>query len=180
MNNYMDVNYSNDVWLPSSIRNGRVDILDNNNNKGSVKIVRESILAENNVNSISQSLTNTPLSLSFFSKENINKIQLLIRRTVYFRSNNKHIISNQNEQELLIIMRSMYLQHGKNLNYDIDKQTNVLNNLTVDWAAINIISNIDQYISYKKTCSTLPMPLERAQLPSQKGTKTLEITKSII
>jgi hypothetical protein len=74
----------------------------------------------------------------------------------------------------------MYLQHGKNLNYDIDKQTNVLNNLTVDWAAINIISNIDQYISYKKTCSTLPMPLERAQLPSQKGTKTLEITKSII
>jgi hypothetical protein len=176
----MDVNYSNDVWLPSSIRNGRVDILDNNNNKGSVKIVRESILAENNVNSISQSLTNTPLSLSFFSKENINKIQLLIRRTVYFRSNNKHIISNQNEQELLIIMRSMYLQHGKNLNYDIDKQTNVLNNLTVDWAAINIISNIDQYISYKKTCSTLPMPLERAQLPSQKGTKTLEITKSII
>ena len=180
MNNYMDVNYSNDVWLPSSIRNGRVDILDNNNNKGSVKIVRESILAENNVNSISQSLTNTPLSLSFFSKENINKIQLLIRRTVYFRSNNNHIISNQNEQELLIIMRSMYLQHGKNLNYDIDKQTNVLNNLTVDWAAINIISNIDQYISYKKTCSTLPMPLERAQLPSQKGTKTLEITKSII
>ena len=180
MNNYMDVNYSNDVWLPSSIRNGRVDILDNNNNKGSVKIVSESILAENDVNSISQSLTNTPLSLSFFSKENINKIQLLIRRTVYFRSNNKHIISNQNEQQLLIIMRSMYLQHGKNLNYDIDKQTNVLNNLTVDWAAINIISNIDQYISYKKTCSTLPMPLERAQLPSQKGTKTLEITKSII
>jgi len=178
MNNYMDVNYSNDVWLPTSIRNGRVDIL--NKIKGSSKIVKESILSENNVNSISQSLTNTPLSLNFFSKENINNIQLLIRQTVYFRSNNKHIISNQNEQQLLIIMRSMYLQYGKNLNYDIDKQTNVLNNLTVDWAAINILSNIDQYISYKKTCSTLPMPLERAQLPSQKGTKTLEITKSII
>lgn len=178
MNNYMDVNYSNDVWLPTSIRNGRVDIL--NKIKGSSKIVKESILSENNVNSISQSLANTPLSLNFFSKENINNIQLLIRRTVYFRSNNKHIISNQNEQQLLIIMRSMYLQYGKNLNYDIDKQTNVLNNLTVDWAAINILSNIDQYISYKKTCSTLPMPLERAQLPSQKGTKTLEITKSII
>jgi hypothetical protein len=178
MNNYMDVNYSNDVWLPSSIRNGRVDIL--NKIKGSSKIVKESILSENNVNSISQSLTNTPLSLNFFSKENINNIQTLIRRTVYYRSNNTHLISNQSEQELLIIMRSMYLQYGKNLNYDIDKQTNVLNNHTVDWAVINILSNIDQYISYKKTCSTLPMPLEHAQLPSQKGTKTLEITKSII
>lgn len=178
MNNYVDVNYSNDVWLPASIRNGRVDIL--NKIKGSSKIVKESILSENNVNSISQSLTNTPLSLQFFSKENINTIQSLIRRVVYHRSNNTHIISNQNEQELLIIMRSMYLQYGKNLAYDIDKQINVLNNITVDWAAINILSNIDQYISYKKTCSTLPMPLERAQLPSQKGTKTLEITKTYI
>lgn len=178
MNNYMDVNYSNDVWLPASIRNGRVDIL--NKIKGSSKIVKESILSENNVNSISQSLTNTPLSLQFFSKENINNIQSLIRRVVYHRSNNTHIISNQNEQELLIIMRSMYLQYGKNLDYDIDKQINGLNNITVDWAAINILSNIDQYISYKKTCSTLPMPLERAQLPSQKGTKILEITKTYI
>ena len=178
MNNYVDVNYSSDVWLPASIRNGRVDIL--NKIKGSSKIVKESILSENNVNSISQSLTNTPLSLQFFSKENINTIQSLIRRVVYHRSNNTHIISNQNEQELLIIMRSMYLQYGKNLAYDIDKQINVLNNITVDWAAINILSNIDQYISYKKTCSTLPMPLERAQLPSQKGTKTLEITKTYI
>jgi hypothetical protein len=74
----------------------------------------------------------------------------------------------------------MYLQYGKNLDYDIDKQTNVLNNMTIDWAVINILSNIDQYISYKKTCSTLPMPLERAQLSSQKGTKSLEITKAFI
>jgi hypothetical protein len=174
----MDVNYSNDIWLPTSIRNGRVDIL--NNIKGSSKMVKESILSENNVNSISQSLTNTQLSLNFFSKENINKIQNLIRKTVYYRSNYTHIISAQNEQELLIIMRSMYLQYGKNLDYDIDKQTNVLNNMTIDWAVINILSNIDQYISYKKTCSTLPMPLERAQLSSQKGTKSLEITKAFI
>ena len=173
----MDVNYSNDVWLPTSIRNGRVDTL---NYKGSSNMVKDSILSENNVNSISQSLTNTQLSLNFFSKDNINKIQNLIRKTVYYRSNYTHIISDQNEKELLIIMRSMYLQYGKNLDYDIDKQTNVLNNMTIDWAVINILSNIDQYISYKKTCSTLPMPLERAQLSSQKGTKSLEITKAFI
>ena len=55
-----------------------------------------------------------------------------------------------------------------------------LNNKVVEWAVENIITNIDQYINYKKTCSTLPMPLERAQLPSQKGTKTLEITRTYI
>ena len=63
-NNYMNVDYNNDVWIPSHIKNGRVDIL--NEIKGSSKIIKESILSENNVNSISQSLTNTNLSLNFF------------------------------------------------------------------------------------------------------------------
>ena len=172
-NNYMNVDNNNDVWIPSYIRNGRVDIL--NDIKGSSKIVKESILSENNVNSISQSLTNTALSLNFFSKININKVQSLIITGVYAKSNNTHLISKQNENELLIIMRSIYLQYGKNLSYDINQQIDELNDKVVTWAVNNIITNIDQYISYKKTCSTLPMPLERAQLPSQKGTKTLEL-----
>ena len=179
INSLMKLNYNiNDIWIPSHIRNGRVDIL--NKIKGSTKIIKESILTENNVNSISQSLTNTSLSLKFFSKENINIIQNLIKKGVYINSNNTYIISNQNEQELIIIMRSIYLQYGKNLPNNINEQINELNNKTVEWAIENIISNIQQYISYKKTCSTLPMPLERAQLPSQKGTKTLEITKTYI
>ena len=119
----MNINYNiNDIWIPSKIRNGRVDILDKI--KGSTKIVKESILAENNVNSISQSLTNTSLSLKFFSKENINIIQTLIRKGVYQKSNNTHIISNQDEQELIIIMRSIYLQYGKNLPNNIYDQIN--------------------------------------------------------
>ena len=179
INNLMKLNYNiDDIWIPAHIRNGRVEIL--NDIKGSTKIIKESILAENNVNSISQSLTNTSLSLKFFSKENINIIQNLIIKGVYLNSNKTHIISNQNEQELLIIMRSFYLQYGKNLPNNINEQINELNNKTVQWAVENIISNIQQYISYKKSCSTLPMPLERAQLPSQKGTNSLEITKTYI
>jgi hypothetical protein len=177
-NNYMNVDYNSDVWIPSHIKNGRVDILDKI--KGSSKMVKESILSENNVNSISQSLTNTNLSLKFFSKENINNIQKIIIKGVYNKSCGNHLISKQDEQELLIIMRSIYLQYGKNLPYDINEQINELNNKVVEWAVENIITNIDQYINYKKTCSTLPMPLERAQLPSQKGTKTLEITRTYI
>jgi len=42
-----------------------------------------------------------------------------------------------------------------------------------------IIKNINQHIYYKKTVSTLPMPMERAQLPTQKGTKILEIKSYI-
>ena len=166
----MQVDYSNDIWIPSVIRNGRVDIMQNTTT--SSKITRTPlILNDNNINSISYNITNTSLSVNFFSKENINKIQNLIKRGVYYKSNKQHIIADQNEQELVIIMRSIYLQYGKNLPTNINDQINELNNMIVEWAIDNIISNIEQYISYKKTCSTLPMPIEHAQLTSTAGTK---------
>jgi hypothetical protein len=166
----MQVDYSNDIWIPSVIRNGRVDIMQNTTT--SSKITRAPlILNDNNINSISYNITNTSLSVNFFSKENINKIQNLIKRGVYYKSNKQHIIADQNEQELVIIMRSIYLQYGKNLPTNINDQINELNNMIVEWAIDNIISNIEQYISYKKNCSTLPMPIEHAQLTSTAGTK---------
>jgi len=178
-NNFMQVDYNDNIWIPSTIANGREDIMQNSATTS--KITKAPIITDdNNINSISYKLTNTSLSVNFFSKENINKIQTLIKRGVFFKSNRTHMISNQNEQELVIIMRSIYLQYGKNLPNNINDQINELNNMTAEWAIDNIISNIEQYISYKKTCSTLPMPLEHAQLPSGKGTKILEITRTFI
>ena len=55
----------------------------------------------------------------------------------------------------------------------------LLNKYVVDWSVDEIITNINQHIYYKKTVSTLPMPMERAQLPTQKGTKILEIKSYI-
>jgi len=182
--NYSDiveVDY-NRVWTPYDIKNGRINIIDDNNIKYEKKnqtIIHKSLLPDDNTNSISQSISTNNLSNLFFSKNNIDKIQLLIIRKVYNDSDKRFNINKQNEQELLIIMRSIYLQYSKNLNIDINKQINNLNNMVVDWSSNNIITNIEQYLNYKKVCSTLPMPLERAQLPTQKGTKTLEI-KSFI
>jgi hypothetical protein len=76
-------------------------------------------------------------------------------------------------------MRSYYLQYSKNLPTNVYSQIEELNNMVISWSVEEIIKNIRQYVNYKKTCSTLPMPMERSQLPSQKGTKILEI-KSFI
>jgi|688.fasta_scaffold164724_1 hypothetical protein len=163
----------NDIWIPSKIRNGRIDILQNI--KGGTKIIKPSILNENNASSISRNLQNTSLSIAFFSKENIDEIQCAIINEVYRKTNGKYQIEKQSENELIIIMRSYYLQYGKNLPDNINGQVNKLNNMVINWSSDEIITNIDQYMKYKETVSTLPMPLERSQLSSQKGTKTLEI-----
>ena len=171
----MDINYK-DIWLPINLRNGRINIMDNNSSK---KINKPSILSEEQTNSISRNLEHSSLSRKFFSRDNINKIQKKIIIDVYQKSNKKYSITTQDENELIIIMRSYYLQYGKNLTTDIQGQVNTLNKMVIDWSVDEIIKNIDQYMIYKQTASILPMPLEHSQLPSQKGTKILEI-KSFI
>jgi hypothetical protein len=169
------------IWTPYNIKNGRVNIIDDDSIKYKKKnptIIQKPIISDSK-GTISQSITNNKLSDLYFSNINIKKIQLLIITKVYQDSEQRFQINEQNEQELLIIMRSYYLQYSKNLDSNINKQVNELNQMVVEWCSSNIISNIEQYLNYKKVCSTLPMPLERAQLPTQKGTKTLEI-KSFI
>ena len=171
----MDINYK-DIWLPMNLRNGRINIMDNTTSK---KINKPSILSEEQTNSISRNLEHSLLSRKFFSRDNINKIQKKIIIDVYDKSNKKYSITTQDENELLIIMRSYYLQYGKNLDTNINSQVETLNNMVINWSIDEIIKNINQYMMYKQTASTLPMPMEHSQLPSQKGMKILEI-KSFI
>jgi hypothetical protein len=175
MSDYENVNYDNDIFIPNNIINGRVNII--NNKPISQKTNMTS--TENNNNSVSRNITSTNVSVSFFSKDNIKLLQKTIINEVYNRSDEKFIITNQSEQELLVIMRSYYLQFAKNLPTNVYSQIQELNKMVIDWAVAEILTNIRQYMNYKKSVSALPMPLERAQLPSQKGTKNLEL-KSFI
>lgn len=176
MNEFMKVDFK-DIWLPDNLKNGRINIIDNI--KSLYAEYKKPAITEDTNNTISRNITSNDLSNAFFSKKNIQRIQDTIIKEVYIQSNNEFIIGNQSERELVIIMRSYYLQYSKNLPYDINIQIKTLNKYVVDWSVKEIIKNINQYIFYKKTVSSLPMPMERAQLPSQKGTKILEIKSYI-
>jgi hypothetical protein len=47
----------------------------------------------------------------------------------------------------------------------------------IDWCVPEILSNIKQSDKYIMDISTLPVPLDRPNLTTQKGLRTLEITK---
>ena len=178
MNNiYQTIN--NEIWTPFTILNGRINMYENNRNANQILNNNKELNNENNLNTISRTYTETSVSIVYFSKNNIDIIQQAIIESVYSRSNGLYKIKRQSDQELTIIMRSFYFQYGKNSLNDISGQVKELNNMVIDWSVKEIIKNIKQYDSYKESVSTLPMPLERSQLPSQKGTRTLEI-KSFI
>lgn len=133
---------------------------EDNNNESFDKVAVSAIYEPNKVQSF------------FFSNYNIEKLQKLIRYNVYIQSKKKHIIGKQDTTSLKIIMKSIYLQYGKNLNQDINNQINELNTLVLDYSIPNILSNIEMYLTYKKDVSKLPEPIERPTYISIAGTRT--------
>ena len=111
------------------------------------------------------------LSRVYFSAKNIELLQNKIRYDVY--QNTQQTIGNQSPLQLKIIMRSIYLQHSKNLKQSITEQVKDLNRRVVEYAVSNILTNLNQYMMYKERVSTLPVPLEHSKNVSNKGTKSL-------
>jgi hypothetical protein len=120
----------------------------------------------------------TMLSKAFFSPENTKIIQNAVRKEVYDRSGEKRwVIDEQSADELQIVMRSLYLQYAKNLEYDIPGQIRELNRLVVDWTAPRIMSEIGMYEYYLKDISALPVPLPQPMSMSSAGSKSLPFRK---
>jgi hypothetical protein len=117
------------------------------------------------------------LNTLFFSAQNIAAIQHGIRYNVYTRSNKKHIIGNQSEQELKIVMRSVYLQNSKNLDYNILEQTRELNAMVLAFCVDQVLSELGMYSKYISDIETLPMTMSMPTNMSNKGTKSLELKK---
>ncbi len=121
--------------------------------------------------SINHLHTPTSLTEAYFSRENVDTIQNEIIKRIYNQTN--YVISRQSDTNLQIIMRSIYLQYGKNLPCQIKEQVLELNEEVYKECLRIIIPNIQQTIGYRNDLSKLPQTMERAINISSKGTKTL-------
>lgn len=132
-------------------------------------------------NSIQKSMlksiyTPTPLGELFFSQENINRIQQKIKYEVFKRTNGKYKIEvDQNESDLLIVMRDVYISDALNNPYKLVHQVKLLNHKTIEKILPDMISMIkqdDEYINQlDKPIDPIPLPVNvskagRLSLPS--------------
>lgn len=102
-----------------------------------------------NKNSLQGIQEDSILSRVYFSPKNINIIQNKIIDGIFILSDGQYKIGKQNEAELNIIMRSIYLQHStNNNNCDIQKQVKILNKLVLEYCLFNVFTNIKQYVGY--------------------------------
>lgn len=114
------------------------------------------------------------LSDLYFSQANIDYVQAEIISRVYDKTHRQHKIGKQSEDELLIVMRSIYLQHGKNMETHLDEQVNKLNELVLDYCVDNVYTNLIQYLGYIDDITKDQPVLDRPQSFNVKGDRSLQ------
>lgn len=114
------------------------------------------------------------LSDAFFSAKNIQIIQNGLRAGVYEKSNGQFIISNQNCDELKIIMRAIFLQSAVNQPNNITQQIEQLNEMVLDYCIPRVYSEAIGYQKYIIDASTMYSPMDHPIL-SKNNDKQLEL-----
>jgi hypothetical protein len=117
--------------------------------------------------------SNTDLNTRFFSQENIDalqsRIQVLVRQMVGAD------IGRQSDSDLMLIMRSYYLQYARNDPNDVEAELRELNDRVAGFAANRIAVEVEAYRYYRKDILDFPAPIARGIDTHIYGTRTGEL-----
>ncbi|XWV26295.1 hypothetical protein QJ857_gp0779 [Tupanvirus soda lake] len=121
----------------------------------------------------------TILSKVFFHPKNVDLIQKQIIIDVFRKTNGEYLIEKQNEADLQIVMRSIFIQHARHLPDNIKGQIRELNNLVVDEVVPGIVSEIMAHFGYIARAFGPMQIMDRPENVSNAGLKTLpSVTRS--
>jgi hypothetical protein len=135
----------------------------------------------------------TPLTFLYFSGKNVENVQKLLRLRVFKET--EYVIDDQSQNELLTIMRSVFLEHSSHpplihqdmkkdqLEILLKKYTNEvdrLNRLVVELVVPKLIGQLKQYFGYLKDASSQPMPLSQPVNESTAGKKAYKSVTQVL
>lgn len=117
-----------------------------------------------------------PVTLLFFSPENMRRVQKMLRRAVYIKTNGKYKLEvDQAEADLLISMRAVLfdMNGARFLPFKIKRQVKELNKKTVNYILPDMISEMKQAYAYLKEINEPIKPIMRPLNVNNAGRRTL-------
>jgi hypothetical protein len=118
---------------------------------------------------------NTPLNTIFFSEGNVANLQQKIHDAVLEMSKGEYSLSPQSEADLMLIMRSYYLQYAQNDPSNVAAELDQLNQRVIAYASNRIMVEIVAYKRYRKDILDFPEPIARSIDTHVFGTRTGEL-----
>lgn len=118
--------------------------------------------------SVAHTVLPNSLADLFLSQANVDALQQGIRYRVWVETEGRSIIGRQSDVELGLVMRSLLLDDGHNVEVGdtgmLMSEVRALNASVLDFCVPRIVAELGIYMRYRKDISSLPVPLERAQL----------------
>jgi hypothetical protein len=120
------------------------------------------------------------LSKLFFSDENIKRIQKKIRRSIFEKTDGQFKLEvDQEQRDVFIAMRAVYMEHSRFLENQIVRQVKRLNEKVIDEITPGIITNVKQHYGYLKEINKPLTPIMRPMNTSNAGRRTLPSVTSV-
>jgi hypothetical protein len=111
------------------------------------------------------------LSIAFFSPQNRELIQAKLRYAIFKKSGKK--IDIQSAEELLTVMRAVYLQNSRNQSTDIAAQIKELNDIVLTFCIREVYALLKQHLTYIKNINEPRQIMDHSVNVSSAGNKTL-------
>jgi hypothetical protein len=102
-------------------------------------------------------MQHTPVSRLFFNPRNVDTIQTELRYRVHAKTG--ILVGPQSHKELMIIMRSIFLQESLNQETNITEQIRILNEKVLEYSVKVVSSNALQQRQYEVDAGTAPIPM---------------------
>lgn len=115
------------------------------------------------------------VSAMFFANANLDALQRRLQAEIRKRTGLQ--IDRQSDEQLLIVMRYVFMQSGRNVGGAAEVAR--LNELVLREIVPQVGAGLAQYMAYLRDASTLPTPIPRGLATSIKGTKTAELFKGL-
>jgi Lon protease-like protein len=118
--------------------------------------------------------TEDELSKIFFSEKNMARIQRHLKREAFKRTRGQfRLDEDQDESDLLVVMRSVFLEHARFLPFRLVYQIKELNKRTIEAIIPDMITQIKQSYGYIKEINEPIKPIDRPINVNNAGRKTL-------
>ena len=118
-------------------------------------------------------IVRSPVSDMFFSHVNMKHLKKLICDRVYQESGGKYklTVESQSDNDLLTVMRSLYLEHSKHLPNQIKSQVAELNYHVMLDLVPRVIKNAQQHLAYIRDHTQQPLLMDRPTYVASAGTR---------
>lgn len=115
----------------------------------------------------------TPLIVEFFSDHNIKMLQADLKRGVWCKT--KLTIGDQNVDNIVVVMRAMFVLYSRNVVKDIRAEVQRLNDLCLREMIPQVADNAIAYTEYMKDANSPLMPIPRGVNTSNRGMNTYDM-----